>query len=135
MKFYIATGLERIKEHNQLRDLLVAEGHEITYDWSLHGGSVKHVSIERLREVAERELLAVEEADILVVLLPGGKGTHTELGAAHAMNKPVIIHNHDSTPFELGDATCAFYHLPNVTYLAGDISSIIEEVNLCLAKN
>jgi hypothetical protein len=64
--------------HNSVRDALKNRGHEISYDWTLHG-SVKSVSKERLREVASLELDGISEADFVVVLLPGGNGTHSLL--------------------------------------------------------
>ena len=79
MNYYIATSLSRMTAHNVVRDALKKCGHEISYDWTLHG-SVKSVSKERLREVAELELDGISKADFVVVLLPGGNGTHLELG-------------------------------------------------------
>ena len=72
--------------HNMVRDDLKKCGHDLTYDWTLHG-SVKSVSKERLREVASLELDGVSEADFVVVLLPGGNGTHLELGFSIAREK------------------------------------------------
>jgi hypothetical protein len=63
--------------------------------------------------VARREILGVVEADIVIVLLPGGRGTHAELGAALALAKPVALHTNDSGIF-VGPETCAFYHHPCV---------------------
>jgi len=108
VKYYIATSIKRAKEHNQIRDALNNLGHKITYDWTLHG-SVKNISLERLKEVGEDMIDAIKEADFIVVLLPGGKGTHTELGASIAYNKPVFVHALDANLMKLGDQTCAFY--------------------------
>jgi hypothetical protein len=116
MKFYIATSLSRMISHNTVRDNLIKCGHEISYDWTVHG-SVKSVSKERLRDVALFELNGVSEADFVVVLLPGGNGTHLELGFALAREKRVFLHTEDSLMFELGPQTNAFYHHPDVTRL------------------
>lgn len=116
MKFYIAISLSRVTAHHTIRDTLKKWGHEISYDWTLHG-SVKSVSKERLREVALLELNGVSEADFVVVLLPGGNGTHLELGFALAREKRVFLHTEDSLVFELGPQTNAFYHHPDVTRL------------------
>lgn len=115
MKFYIATRLENHIEHNSVRDRLRAIGHEITYDWTTHG-SVKNVSADRLREVAEAELRGVINADYVVVLLPGGRGTHTKLGIALAVGRPVIIRGTDEA-LGVSSETCAFYHHPLVRRL------------------
>src|SRR5207237_7921708 len=99
-----------------VRDALKTCGHEISYDWTLHG-SVKSTSEERLREVATLELDGVSEADFVVVLLPGGNGTHLELGFAIARGKRVFLHSEDSSVFALGPQTNPFYHHLDVTCL------------------
>lgn len=117
MKFYVATRLERAAEHNLVRDTLMKLGHEITYDWTVHG-PVWRDGPERIREVAQRELQGVLDADVVVVLLPGGRGTHAELGMALAANKPVLLHG-DVHMFGADPETCAFYHHPNVRPTTG----------------
>lgn len=116
MKFYIATSLSRTTAHHVVRDALKKLEHEISYDWTLHG-SVKSISKERLREVASLELDGVADADFVIVLLPGGNGTHLELGFAIARGKKVFLHAEDSSVFELGPQTNAFYHHPDVILL------------------
>ncbi len=123
MKFYIATSLSRVTAHQAVRNALRTQGHEISYDWTLHG-SVKSVSKERLQEVATLELNGISEADFVVVLLPGGHGTHLELGFAIAKEKKVFLHSEDSLLFELGPQTNAFYHHPDVTCLHCPLSNV-----------
>ena len=68
------------------------------------------------RTPALAEIAAVEEADVLIVLLPGGYGTHVEIGVALALGKPVILHAPDQetldTPYP-----CIFHYHPLVTLL------------------
>jgi nucleoside 2-deoxyribosyltransferase len=123
MKFYIATSLSRATAHHVVRDALRTCGHEISYDWTSHG-SVKSASKERLQEVATLELNGISEANFVVVLLPGGNGTHLELGFAIARGKKVFIHSEDSSMFELGPQTNAFYHHPDVTRLHCPLSNV-----------
>lgn len=123
MKFYIATSLSRMSAHQTVRDSLKRFGHEISYDWTLHG-SVKSVSKERLREVASLELNGVSEADFVVVLLPGGHGTHLELGFAIAKEKKVFLHSEDPIIFELGPQTNAFYHHPDIIRLQCSLADV-----------
>lgn len=122
MKYYIATSIKRAKEHNLIRDALNELDHKITYDWTIHG-SVKHTSITRLKEVGEDMIEAIKYADFIVVLLPGGKGTHTELGASLAYNKTVFLHTLDPDLIQLGEKTCAFY-----------FHSLIKHINTPLEK-
>jgi hypothetical protein len=78
MKYYIATSLERAAFHNLVREDLKKFRCEVTYDWTTHG-SVKNTSKARLQEVAHAEFQGILESDFVLVLLPGGKGTHAEL--------------------------------------------------------
>ncbi|HWR22961.1 MAG TPA: hypothetical protein VN366_05720, partial [Feifaniaceae bacterium] len=84
MTYYIASGLE-----NSLRVGLAAEAlsrHTRTYDWTTHG-DIRREGPERMQGVSAAELEAVVAAELALVLLPGGKGTHTELGAALAAGR------------------------------------------------
>lgn len=133
MKYYIATSLSRMTAHNIVRDGLKNWGHEISYDWTFHG-SVKSISKERLREVAVLELDGISEADFVVVLLPGGKGTHLELGFAIARKKKIFLHSEDSSVFELGTQTNAFYHHPDVNCLICPTVDVSAAVHSLLAQ-
>ncbi|MCB1119324.1 MAG: hypothetical protein KDK65_05130 [Chlamydiia bacterium] len=128
MKYYIATSLSRALSHNSVRDGLQTLGHELAYDWTSHG-SVKEVSKERLSSVATAELNGVAAAEFVVVLLPGGFGTHIELGFALALGKQVFLHSEDPAHFELGPQTNAFYHHPEVNRLCcplADVATIVD---------
>ncbi len=116
MKYYIATTLSRAGDHNIVRDGLNQCGHEIVYDWTSHG-SVKSTSKERLREVCLNELKGLSNSDFVAVLLPGGHGTHLELGFSLASGKRVFLHSEDPTLFEIGPQTNAFYHHPEIIRL------------------
>lgn len=116
MKFYIATSISRATAHRIVRDALKECGHEISYDWTLHT-SEKSISKERLQEIALLDLAGVSKADFVIVLLPGGNGTHLELGFSIASGKRVFLHTEDSFTFELGPKTNAFYHHPDITRL------------------
>lgn len=109
MKFYIATGFKNVVEHNRVRDILVKEGHEITYDWTL----VEETSDSSMHSlIAIAEIEGVREADFLVVILPGKLGTHAELGAALALDKPIILCG-EMEPGNRG-LDCIFHLHPNV---------------------
>ena len=114
-RFYVATTLENHAQHNAVRDRLHVIGHEITYDWTTHN-SVWREGAARIAEVAVAELQGVVSADYVVVLLPGGRGTHCELGMALATGKPVAIYGTDAQ-LGVSPETCAFYHHPLVRRL------------------
>lgn len=114
MKYYIATRLESAARAKRLEHALMAGGHLLTYDWTVHG-SVQDEGPVRIREAALAEARGVMTADVVVVLLPGGRGTHVELGMAIAAGKPVILYAEDDLHFEdAAGRTCAFYHHPLV---------------------
>jgi len=80
-KIYVATGLERAAEARSLMSKLGELGHTITYDWTAHG-SVQRDGPGRIAEVANAEAAGVVASNVFIALLPGGRGTHTELGIA-----------------------------------------------------
>lgn len=123
MKFYIATRLENHAQHNDVRNRIVALGHGVTYDWTAHG-PVWRAGVERIREVAIAERYGVESADAVIVLLPGGRGTHCELGMALALRKRVIIWAPTDEMFGASPETCAFYHDPLVRTISGPLPII-----------
>jgi hypothetical protein len=127
--FYIASRLENAPQVRELRDLLIAAGWRITYDWTAHG-SVRggEADRQRIREVAAAERNGVIDADVFIGLLPGGRGMHVELGIALACvsglatfgglksPSPVVIWSPDfERDFGVTEATSAFYHDPLVT--------------------
>ncbi len=127
LKFYIASKLENARLVSSVAEVLKSLGWEHTYDWTTHG-SVQGEGEERLTEVAENELEGIRQADIIIVLLPGGRGTHAELGAANIERKPVFIWGAVAS-FFLSDArTCSFYWNPNVTRVYGHIFELFKAV-------
>jgi hypothetical protein len=121
VRAYIASALENADNVRELRDLLAARGIELTHDWTVHG-SVKDQGIERIREVAENELRGVAAADLVIVLLPGGRGTHIEFGIALATRRKwphtkIVIFGQQ--PDETGREPC-FYELVFRRWLMAD---------------
>lgn len=112
MRVYIATRLENYAMHNAVRDALIAQGHEITYDWTVHG-PVWRDGTERIAEVQGLERDGVAHAHVVVVLLPGGRGTHVELGMALALGKSIVLWSPSADVFTAHPDSCAFYHDPS----------------------
>lgn len=134
MKYYIATSTERMSLHNLVRDDLKKLDYEITYDWTTHG-SVRHTSKARLQEVAHLECQGILAADFVLVLLPGGKGTHVELGLSIASKKKVFIHSEDPMMFEMGTQVCAFYHHADVVRLCCPIADVAKTLQSLLEES
>lgn len=133
-RYYIASALENVEQVRQVKARLDAAGWKHTYDWTVHG-SVQE-GADRIREVASNESVGVFEADVIIVLLPGGRGTHAELGMfigkldtmvwlagrgvigiewREITSRVCIYSPRPEIDFGSNDGkTCAFYHHPYV---------------------
>ncbi len=103
MKFYIASKLGNYMQVRVLAGKLKAAGWVHTYDWTsdwTKQGSVKETNKEILISIAKKESEGVSDADIVIVLTPQGRGTHTEFGMAIALNKTVFLCHIDNTYFK-----------------------------------
>lgn len=111
VKVYVASGVENAVLAFWYGKKLESLGFEWTYDWTERAlrRDVDPASEEELREIGEAELDGVCRADVVIVVLPGGAGTHTELGFALALGKRVVLVAGDR-PL----AACPFYFHPAV---------------------
>lgn len=114
IRAYIATGYRNRAAYDTARCLLAARGVSITYDWTTTEPPPTHQRADRdsfLRWSAKRERDGVLSADLVLVLLPGGLGTHAELGLALGADRDVVLY----TPRpglmleDNGDPRCIFY--------------------------
>lgn len=129
MRFYTAsslTNLTLVSRFNQsIRDL----GHVVTYDWSTHGASQHAGELAddirvRLSNTAMQERDGVVTADIVVVILPGGRGTHVELGMAIASGATILMVVRPEDKLE--NPCCCFHYAEGVHHLVvhGDIPEV-----------
>lgn len=133
-KVYIATRLENARAHNDLRDALATLSVRTTYDWTTHG-RVKDSAVQ-MCYVATGEMRGIREADCVVALLPGGRGTHVEIGAALALRIPVVLFDPDGSLTNPGEETCAFYHHPGIVEVVAERDTSIWDrraINLLVA--
>jgi nucleoside 2-deoxyribosyltransferase len=126
--FYLSTRKDGSAQAGALLEALKALGWERTLDWT----DRNDVGPEGYADTALAEIEAVREADVLVVLLPGGYGTHVEIGAALALGKPVVLHAPDhktlDTPYP-----CVFHYHPRVKLLVSEVLDV-DEVLTCMLK-
>jgi hypothetical protein len=130
--FYVATGLERAEEAKALALELRALGLAPSYEWWQHG-SVQDQGPDKIREVAMAEVDGVQAADLFVALLPGGRGTHTELGVAIACSLARALNYSGSSgtillvgPTEdASGRTCAFYLHPHVEERFANVGELL----------
>ena len=127
MKFYIASSLMKYEQVRDLSRLLKNAGWEHTYDWTLHC-PVKVTDVETLKSIGEKEYEGIKQSDVVIILTPQGRGTHTELGIAIALGKKVYICHHDDTFFKCDDNTSTFYWLSQVNQLIGNVGDIASEL-------
>lgn len=109
-RIYIASKLDNYERVVDLRDKFSARGVELSYDWTPHAT----VKPDDLKAVALAEFKGVREADCLLLVSPGGKGTHFELGVACSFNIPtaLLLDRHDGySPsfYSLIDDSWVFY--------------------------
>lgn len=123
LRYYIASRLENAAQVKELKALLDAAGWHHTYDWTKHG-AVRSQGTGRMQEVAHKEVRGVQDADVVIVLMPGGRGTHIEIGIAlDDPHKRVWLHsNSPMLDFGVGEETCAFYHHERVHQVNGPLS-------------
>lgn len=120
MRFYVGSSFSNIEEVRFMRNELIALGHTYTYDWTQNE---RATSIDALRSIGEEEVSGIQSADFVVILLPGGKGAHVELGIAIGTNKHVFL-------YDLGDQmmnmeeTSTFYHVNAVQRLEGPFNAL-----------
>jgi nucleoside 2-deoxyribosyltransferase len=122
-RFFLSTRKARSAEADALSAALKDHGWERTFAWTGEDGA----GTDGLAAVAVKELQGVRDADVLVVLLPGGYGTHVEIGAALALGKPVILHAPDRKTLET-PYLCVFHYHPSVKLLISeplDVDAIV----------
>jgi hypothetical protein len=101
---YIASTLSNAPRVRQLRDRLATMGIGLTYDWTSHNNGAPYIDDsdpDLKRSIAYTELMGVRQAKAVLVVLPGGCGTHFEMCAAYLWRKPIIMladHQPDHTP-------------------------------------
>ena len=130
MKFYVASGVPNAERVNQAAQVLAANGHQRTYDWTGHG-DVSKADPAFKRHVAASESTGVLEAELVVLLLPGRFGTHAELGIAIASsaNKRILLWSESSAPFDGEQGFCVFYHHPAVERVICPFHEFLEQLN------
>lgn len=119
IKYYVATRFENRDQHRAMQREMGSRGHGITFDWTglpraALGGE------DTLASISALELAGVREAHVLIGLLPGGRGTHVELGAALGLRIPAVLYAEDTTnpqilaPSQADGQGCLFYHADGV---------------------
>ncbi len=125
MKFYVGSGMKNCELVNHYAKLLKENGWEQTYDW------VKNVSDDISRDdmirYASLESQGIIDSDVVIILLPAGRGAHIELGMAMALNKEIFLCSVTDEEFNI-ENTVAFYELSKVTQLVGNADDNVKKI-------
>ncbi|TLS51705.1 group-specific protein [Paenibacillus antri] len=124
MRFYIASSFKNIENVRKVARELRALGFQQTYDWTTHSDID---SISKLRNIGHEEVSGVMAADVVIVMLPAGKGSHVELGVALGAGKKIYLYSPTNEINEIG-TTSTFYHVDQVEQSTGSLDNLINSV-------
>lgn len=125
MKFYIGSGFKNVELVNEFSKKLQNHGWEHTYNWTEN--LKENETIEDLIEYSKLEQKGIEEADVVIIILPAGRGTHIELGMAIALKKKIYLYSSKKEEFDI-ENTVNFYQLPSIEKIVGEIDDAINEI-------
>lgn len=125
MKFYVGSGMKNAKLVEYYQEKLKEAGWEQTYNWVKNINN--DIDIDEIREYAKLEQEGVINSDVVIILLPAGRGAHIELGMSLALNKKTFLCSLTEDEFSI-ENTVAFYELPNVVKLVGTADENIKEI-------
>lgn len=116
MNFYIGSGMKNCELVNYYAKILKENDWKQTYNWVENIN--EDVSIEDMTVYAKLESQGIIDSDVVIILLPAGRGAHIELGMALALNKKIFLCSATKEEFSI-ENTVAFYGLPNIIQLIG----------------
>jgi nucleoside 2-deoxyribosyltransferase len=127
-RFYLSTQKDHNAELAPLLEALRNKGWERTFDWAGRKAS----SESEYADLAMAEIAGIRDADVVIVILPGGRGTHVEIGVALALGKPIILHAPNRKTLET-PYPCAFHYHPTVRLLFSEPLEV-DGLLACLSK-
>lgn len=125
MKFYIGTSFKNLDLMNQVADKLKQQGWIHTYNWAEEATGEETILDLINYSILERK--AIEESDVVIILLPAGRGSHVELGMALALNKQVYLWSENGKEFDPKD-TVNFYYTSGIYRVGGKIECAIDKI-------
>ena len=125
MKFYIGSGMKNCELVNYYSKILEENGWKHTYNWAKNINGDE--TIEDLIEYSKLEQQGIIDSDVVIILLPAGRGTHIELGMALALNKRIFLCSETKEEFSI-ENTVNFYQLPSIIRLVGTADENLKEI-------
>jgi len=132
MKFYIGSGMKNCELVNYYSNILKENGWQQTYDWVKNINA--DVNIDDMIEYASLEKQGIIDSDVVIILLPAGRGAHIELGMAMALDKKIFLCSTTKEEFNI-ENTVAFYELPTIIKLVGSADSNLKKIFNLLATD
>lgn len=83
--------------------------------------------MKKIAKIAKLEQKGIIDSDVVIILLPAGRGTHIELGMALALNKKIFLCTDNKEEFNI-ENTVGFYQLPNIVKLVGTADENLKEI-------
>lgn len=125
MKFYIGSGFKNCELVNYYSKKLEENEWENTYNWTKNID--KDITIGDLKEISKLEQKGISDSDVVIILLPAGRGTHIELGMSIALNKKIFLCTSNKEEFSI-ENTVVFYQIPSIIKLIGTADENIKEI-------
>ena len=122
---YVAGRLDNIEHVREAQAIARQAGCVITYDWTSHGSVADKP--ELWYEASEAEIRAALSCRLLIAMLPGGRGTHCEIGIALGSEwcERVVLVGAERTDF------CLFYKASKVDHISLDSDWQRELLRIC----
>lgn len=114
-KVYVASGLRNYERVQKIQNRLRACGLEVAFDWAY-----RYENGLDDDTVCRQEIQAVKSTDALLLVMPGKRGSHVEMGVAIGAEKPVVVLNE-----EAGD-DIQFYSIPGVSLVRSEDDAVAE---------
>lgn len=124
-KFYLSTKKDRSEEGGVISRALVERGWTCTFDWT----SLSDSASQDFVTLARLEIDGIRKADVVIVLLPGGFGTHVEIGAAIAFDKHIVLHSPSQGVLET-PYPCVFHYHPAIKIIVSEHLDIDDLLNV-----
>ena len=125
MKFYVGSGMKNCELVNDYAKLLKENGWEQTHDWVKNISN--DISKDDMIKYASLVSQGIVDADVVIILLPAGRGAHIELGMSLALNKKIFLCSTTEDDFSI-ENTVAFYELPKITQLVGNADDNVPKI-------
>lgn len=133
MKIYVAGSFGDRNQILQIMKNIEAKGHIVTHYWPLY-----EVEKREKSDMAYHDIKGVEECDLLIAIMDKPdypyRGSYTEIGAAIAYKKRIVIYCPDE---KSNCKTNVFYYYPTIIHksLWDDVWSYIDQFDLELKND